>query len=224
MMNALDAIAGRASVRAFTAKKVAPELTEKILRIATAAPTGGNMQPWQVAVVRGEAKRRLSAAYIDAAEKMQPPQPDIPYYPEPMPAKYNLRRHIMSTRIYRARGIKFDRDGIDWPAVIDLLKQNYYFFGADTGLLFFIERDLAAGSLLDIGMFMQNIMLAAGAHGLATCSQASWGNYPHLARAALGIEDDWRLICGMSLGYPDPGEKTVSRLREQPSQFVRWYA
>jgi len=43
------------------------------------------------------------------------------------------------------------------------LKQNYDLFGADVGLLFFIERELAAGSPLDIGMFMQNIMLAAQA-------------------------------------------------------------
>jgi len=223
-MNAIDAIAARQSTRAFSARAVPVELTEELLRIAAAAPTGGNMQPWQVAVVRGATKRKLSAAYIAAAEKMEAPQPDIPYYPEPMPAKYNRRRHIMSARIYRARGIKFDHDGVDWPAVIDLLKQNYYFFGADTGLLFFIERDLAAGSLLDIGMFMQNLMLAAAARGLATCPQASWGNYPHLAREVLELDDEMRLLCGMSLGYPDPLDKTAPRLREPPTEFTRWYA
>lgn len=222
-MNALDAIAGRASVRAFTARAVPVELIEKILRLAAAAPTGGNMQPWQVAVVQGDAKDKLSAAYIAAAENLEAPRPDIPYYPEPMPAKYERRRRIMSARIYRARGIKFDHAGVDWPAIIDLLKQNYYFFGAGAGLLFFIERDLAAGSLLDIGMFMQNIMLAAEAHGLATCAQASWGNYPHLARQTLGIDDDWRLICGMSLGYP-AAEKRPPRLREPPAQFVKWFS
>lgn len=222
-MNALEAIAARRSARAFSAREVPVELLEKILGLAAEAPTGGNMQPWQVAVVQGGAKRKLSAAYIEAAEKMQAPQPDIPYYPEPMPAKYDMRRRIMSARIYRARGIKFDRDGVDWPAVIDLLKQNYYFFGAGAGLLFFIERALAAGSLLDIGMFMQNIMLAAEAHGLATCAQASWGNYPHLAREVLGIDDDWRLICGMSIGYPAK-EKLPPRLRENPAEFVKWFS
>lgn len=222
-MNALDAIAARRSARAFSAREVPVELTENLLRLASDAPTGGNMQPWQVAVVRGDAKRRLSAAYIAAAERMQAPRPDIPYYPEPMPAKYDARRRIMSARIYRARSIKFDRDGVDWPAVIDLLKQNYHFFGADTGLLFFIERELAAGSLLDIGMFMQNIMLAAEARGLATCAQASWGNYPHLAREVLGIEDDWQLLCGMSLGHPAK-ENRPPRLREKPAEFVKWFS
>jgi len=224
MMDALDAIAARRSTRAFTARAVPVELTEKLLRIAADAPTGGNMQPWQVAVVRGATKRKLSAAYIAAAEKMEAPRPDIPYYPEPMPAKYERRRHIMSACIYRARGIKFDRSGVDWPAVIDLLKQNYYFFGADTGLLFFIERELAAGSLLDLGMFMQNIMLAARAHGLATCPQAAWGNYPHLVREVLGLDDDLQLLCGMSLGHPDPSDKTAPRLRESPTEFTRWYS
>jgi len=74
-MHALESIATRRTVRAFTAHEAPAGLIEDILRAAADAPTGGNMQPWQVAVVQGEAKRKLSAAYIAAAENMQMPQP-----------------------------------------------------------------------------------------------------------------------------------------------------
>ena len=224
-MNVIDAIAKRKSVRFFTDREVPVDLIDKIINAATAAPTGGNMQPWQVAVIRGKTKERLGAAYVKAAQEQQPPSPDIPYYPQPMPPKYERRRHIISARIYRAADIRFAPDFVDWPAVIALVTQNYYFFGADTGLLFFIERELEHGSLLDIGMFMQNIMLAAQEYGLATCSQASWGNYPKIAKEILGIGDELRLICGMSLGYPgDESKAPQGRVRESSGEFVRWYS
>ena len=222
-MNTLDAIAKRRSVRAFSARAVPVALIEQILSAAATAPSGGNMQPWQVAVVRGETKRRLAEAHIEAAQARRPTRPEIPYYPEPMPAKYTLRRHRMGVSTYHARGIRFSNEFVDWPAVIEFVTQNYHFFGADAGLLFFLERELCPGSLLDIGMFMQNIMLAAQEHGLATCAQASWGNYPDLAKATLGIGDEMQLICGMSLGWPrdDPfPEREVAGVGD----FVRWYA
>lgn len=183
------------------------------------------MQPWQIAVVRGKTKQKLAEAYIKAAHAGQKPAPEIPYYPDPMPKKYDLRRHVMGVQIYQSRGIEFNLERVDWPAVVAFQQQNYYFFGADAGLLFFIESNLARGSLLDIGMFMQNIMLLALEYGLATCSQASWGNYPKVAREILDIGDDMRLVCGMSLGYPDEdGNASLKRIRENNQHFVRWYS
>ncbi len=225
-MNTIDAIVKRKSIRSFTDKPVLVDVVDKIIGIAKEAPTGGNMQPWQVAVVQGETKKKLTDAYIKASEAQQKPSPEIAYYPESMPLKYNLRRHLMGTRLYQAKGIQFTQEYIDWPAVIALQKQNYYFFGADVGLLFFIESGLAQGSLLDIGMFMQNIMLAAQEYGLATCSQASWGNYPKIAKYILGIEDDMKLLCGMSLGYPGDvsDDADLERVRENNQEFVRWYS
>ncbi len=68
-------------------------------------------------------------------------------------------------------------------------------------------------------------MLAALAHGLATCPQASLAEYPRLVRELLGLSDELALVCGMSLGHPDSaapvnGYRTP---RESVASFRRWY-
>ncbi|MBA4209463.1 MAG: hypothetical protein C0454_08030, partial [Parvibaculum sp.] len=62
---------------------------------------------------------------------------------------------------------------------------------------------LDAMSFLDIGMFMQSIMLAAKARGLDTCAQGAWNNFWSVTRRVLNVPDDQYIICGMSLGYAD---------------------
>jgi len=102
---------------------------------------------------------------------------------------------------------------------------NYRFFDAPIGLLFFLDRDLEQGSWVDMGMFIQNVMLAALGHGLATCPQASLAEFPDLVRSVLELPDKLALVCGMSLGYPDP-DAPVNRYRtsrEPVSSFRRWY-
>src|SRR5690606_19547262 len=82
--------------------------------------------------------------------------------------------------------------------------RNYVFFGAPCVLLFTIDDDLGKGSWLDYGMFLQSIMVAATAHGLATCPQAALANYPDIVKRQLSIPASEVLVCGISLGYEDP--------------------
>ena len=74
-------------------------------------------------------------------------------------------------------------------------------------------------------MFIENVMLAAIGHGLATCPQASIADYPHLIRDILGMDPQNLLICGMSLGYADPDHPVNQyRLkRESQDSFTRWF-
>jgi len=57
-MNTTEALQQRRSVRAFLDKEVEEEKINAILSAASHAPSGANMQPWQVAVVSGETKKR----------------------------------------------------------------------------------------------------------------------------------------------------------------------
>ncbi len=50
-MTALEAIATRTSIRAYTDQPVAPEVVEQILRAGMSAPTARNQQPWAFVVV-----------------------------------------------------------------------------------------------------------------------------------------------------------------------------
>jgi nitroreductase len=63
MDDAIETIMSRASVRAFKDEAIAPELWEKLLRAAMAAPSAMNCQPWEFIVVRKrEVLEALSAA------------------------------------------------------------------------------------------------------------------------------------------------------------------
>ena len=70
-------------------------------------------------------------------------------------------------------------------------------------LYFFIDKSLEKGSFLDYGMFLQSLMLSATSKGLATCVQASLGEYPNIIKSILNIDDTKTLVCGMALGYED---------------------
>jgi nitroreductase len=83
-------------------------------------------------------------------------------------------------------------------------ERNYVFFGAPAGMLFWIPSDLGHGSWLDYGMFIHTIVLAAYGMGLAATPQGALGECPHVAHKMFGVGDDWKLIGGLSLGWPDP--------------------
>ena len=60
------AIVTRRSIRAFLPTPVPRATIEEILRVASYAPSGTNTQPWQVCVLTGAAKERLSARVLVA--------------------------------------------------------------------------------------------------------------------------------------------------------------
>jgi len=60
IMNVLEAIKGRRSIRAFKSQNVSEEIIKKLVDAARWAPSAGNIQPWEFIIVRKpEIKRRL---------------------------------------------------------------------------------------------------------------------------------------------------------------------
>jgi len=220
-MDILTAIRDRHCFRAFLNRPVEPDLVHRILDIARWAPSGVNSQPWQVAVVTGNTKQRIGEAIIAAREAGQEEHPDYPYYPDEWREPYVTRRKACGLALYGALDIGRE----DKAKRIEAWYRNYRFFDAPVGLLFFMDRGLQTGSFLDMGMFLQNIMLAAREYDLETCPQASLAEYPDIVRNILGLPDDRLLVCGMALGYPDP-DAPVNRYRlerEPVENFTRWY-
>lgn len=220
-MEALEAMRARHSVRAFLDTPVPADTVTALLEAARWAPSGVNSQPWHVAVLTGNTQRRLGEAIIAARESGQPENPDYDYYPTEWFEPYKGRRRECGLALYGALRIRRD----DKEARTEAWYRNYRFFGAPVGLLFLIERRLAKGSWLDMGMFIQNVMLAAIDHGLGTCPQASLAEYPDVVRQLLGLGDDLAVVCGMSLGYPDENAPVNRfRLERAPVEtFTRWY-
>lgn len=220
-MDIITAIKQRHTCRAFLAKPVATELVEQILSAASWAPSGVNTQPWHVHVLTGKAKDTLSSALIAARQAETPANPDYAYYPTTWDAVYATRRKDCGIRLYKALDIKKD----DPEARLKAWNNNYTFFGAPVGMLFTLDASLNTGSYVDMGMFLQNIMLAALAFGLATCPQASLAEFPDIVRKQLGLADEQVVLCGMSLGYPDMDHPVNNyRLdRAAVTEFTKWY-
>jgi len=58
-MDVISTIEGRRSIRAFQNKAVPKETIDKLLELATKAPSGKNRQPWRFAVLQGTKKDEL---------------------------------------------------------------------------------------------------------------------------------------------------------------------
>ena len=104
--------------------------------------------------------------------------------------------------------------------------RNYQFFDAPVGLFFTVDRVLQQGSLLDYGMFLQNIMLAARAHGLSTCPQAAFMKYHEVIADQLGLKTNEMFLVGMSLGFSDTSriENTLVTERAEVDSFTTFYS
>ena len=203
IMDVDQAIRTRRSVRGFRPEPVAQHVVAEILRVASRAPSGTNMQPWKVRVLAGAARERLCRAVADPflAGTLKP-DPDYRYYPSEFFEPYRSRRRKVGYDLYGVLGI--DKD--DHAARHRQHARNYQFFGAPVGMIFTIDRRLEIGSWLDYGMFLENVMLAARARGLHTCPQAAWPPYHQVIRQVLSIPDSEAVVCGMALGVIDPDE------------------
>ena len=217
------AVATRRSVRAFLSTPVPRATIERILALASRAPSGTNTQPWRVYVLTGEPlrslSRRLVAAYDDPEESARHTE-EYPYYPTEWVSPYIDRRRKIGWDLYGLLGIgKTDKARMHAQH-----RRNYEFFGAPVGLMFTIDRILRQGSWLDYGMFIEGVMVAARAHGLDTCPQAAFTPFHRIVTDEIGAPANEQLVCGMSLGWADPGaiENTLVTEREPVAGFVRF--
>ncbi len=221
------AITSRMSVRAFTPREVPHTLLQHLLEVACRAPSGTNTQPWKVYVLRGASRDALVAKVCVAHNAMRADpalsadfREEYDYYPEKWVSPYIDRRRENGWSLYSLLGIgKGDKDKMHAQH-----QRNYHFFDAPVGLMFTIDRVMGRGSLLDYGMFLQSLMVAARAHGLHTCPQAAWNGYGNIVKSHIGASADEMLVCGMALGYADTSDpvNTFHTPRVAVNEFTKW--
>ena len=220
MMSVDDAITGRRSTRAYLDTPVPRDVLTRILTIAGRSPSGSNIQPWQVYVLEGAAKDRLSAAVMARHAAGGPPERDYDYYPREWREPYQARRRACGFGLYKTLGIGRD----DKARMHAQTGQNFTFFGAPVGLIFAIDRDLEIGSWLDLGMFVQSVMLAARGAGLETCAQAAWAYQSTTVQREVEIPAAQMVVCGMAIGYADTSAlvNSFTTDREPIETYVTW--
>lgn len=193
-------------MRAYLPTPVPDALLRQLLQSARQAPSGANLQPGSFIALQGAARARLSADLVAAFRSGQQEPEDYSYFPTPMPALLKRRQVAAARALYGALGIaREDQAGRDRQ-----FERNFAFFDAPVALLVTIDQDFGSGGYMDLGMTLYGLMLAARAHGLASCAIGALASYPGLIRRTLGLDARSHIVCGLAIGYADP-EAPVNR-------------
>ena len=216
-----DAIGTRRSMRSFLPTPISKELVIEILDLAQRAPSGTNSQPWFTYVLAGEVKEALTTDILKAFDAGgDGHRAEIPIYPKEFFEPYLGRRRKVGWDLYGLLGIeKGDKERMHQQH-----GRNFKFFDAPIGFMFSMHRDMPHSNILDVGMYLQNIMLMARAMGMHTCPQVAFSQYHKIIRKHLGMGDEEVLLCGMTLGYaePDAQENTMVTVRDSVEDHVKF--
>jgi len=202
-----ESIVLRRSVRAFLPREVPREVLVGIFDRARRAPSWCNIQPWRVFLASGETRAALTNELLAAVKQGAPPHPDVPFpsdYPEP----YGSHRKACGAALYQAMGV----DRHDMAGRERAWHRNFVAFDAPHVAIVGIDRRFELYAALDVGCWLQTVLLLATSEGVATCAQASLSLYPSIARVKLDIPEGIKILFGIGLGYEDP-EAPANRCR-----------
>lgn len=214
-----QALKTRRSIRAFSSQSLDDSLVCEILQTALAAPSWGNVQPYQVAMASGERCDEIRTALISKYRQASAVKkgsltkklmallkggvlPDGDYktllkYPKELGERY----FITGKGLYDVLGIpREDRKARDLQ-----MARNFSFFDAPTVLFIFCEDSLGPYGPLDTGIFLQSLLLAAQERGVDTCVQGSVATWASPVRCHFDVPAGYKLICGVAMGYGTSG-------------------
>lgn len=200
MLSVGEAIAGRRSVRAFLGKAVDLDLVASILRQASRAPSGCNLQPWHIHVVSGGKMAELKAIMAQRSREMPSGEgTEYPITPPELPELYRARLFGAAETLYASMGIAREEKArrAEW------FFNNFQFFGAPIGLFCYVDRAMGAPQWSDLGMYLQSVMLLLREAGLDSCPQECWAMYPRTVDAFVGSRPEQMLFTGMAIGWKD---------------------
>ncbi len=201
-MELRDAIRTNGSVRRFTADPVSRDTVLDVLDDARFAPSGGNRQPWRVAVVEDREQRRGIATlmqdvwdeYVETAATGGTP--------------FNVVDYVRPKTITPGRPNDL-LDNIDTvPAVLAV--------AADLANVAMMDAELDRVAMTGGGSiypFCWNILLSARAHGLGGVMTTFLSRAELEAAPLLGLPDHHALVATIFLGVP---EHQPTKLRRNP--------
>ncbi len=218
-MDVIEAINTRFSVRAYKPQPVAKEVLAEIMAAALRAPSWANTQTWEFAIVGGRVMQELKEILGAKAAAQEERYPDIPRPDWPPP--YQERRRELGAQIYQLMGISRD----DLEGQLHWFVRMYRFFEAPNAIIVYTEKGLSQWALLNIGLIVQTIALAALNYGLGTTILASGVSYPDEIRRLLNIPESKQLVLAIAIGYPDPDarENKFRSNRVSLDSVVNWY-
>lgn len=217
----LAIITARHCKRAFLDRAVPREVLEEVLCAAAHAPSTHNGQPWAVAVLLGDAKEALARRLCDLFDRDAPMKMDYESRPAELPPEHQARAAAASASVRAAKGIAAD----DKAGRRGHLRDNMRFYGAPVAMIFHLAANAAPGTFLEMGFFVQNVMLGLVARGLGSCPQASVTGYSDAIREHLGLGPGRLIVCGMSIGWVDESAAVNGVVPERASlaEYTQWF-
>jgi nitroreductase len=209
-------LASRRSTRDFLPTPVPQHIIDQILTDALTAPSWSNTRPFKIAVATGDVRDRISVEFLSRWSVLSRimrkglknklrliySRYGLPTsnrtIVKPYVAELKPRAQRVGKELYELFGVKRgDRDARDkqWG-------KNYSFFGAPVEMFIYIHKSLHVYAASDAGLMMENLMLSAHGHGLGTCAQGAVNIWDDVVRKEFDIPKNYRLLCGMAIGYP----------------------
>ncbi len=201
----IDAVRNRRSIRSFKPDPVPREILEELLDVSRWAPSGGNVQPWHFAVLGGkildEVKIRIEKtgkASWDGTTftDMNPDFRRTGGYPESLVSRAEALRDQMNSYVFSAEG-----EYLEEKRTAHRFKM-LRFFDAPNAIIIYTD-DESPAAMGAIGIVSQTICLAATAYGLGTCIMGFTVMWPGIYRELLGIPDNLPIATSIAIGYPD---------------------
>ena len=217
----LETIKNRHSKRAFLPQEIPNEIITEVLKCAAQAPSSRNTQPWKVAVIKGKTLKKLSALMCEKFDQGIFEKPDYQYSPDPLPPEFLERARQCGHNLFKLK--KIDRK--DHLARKKNDRENYIFFNAPLLLVFYLPPRSERGNFLDMGFFIQNILLGLQSHGIASCPQTRTTHYSPIIKSTLKIPMDHIIVCTLSVGYADPQKKINQFIppRLPLEEYTTWF-
>ena len=206
-----EIVTGRFSVRDFLGQPIEQQVLDEIFEIAQRAPSNCNTQPWEVFVVSGAAKDRMSRVLHESIG-IEPDQWNLDYTfdQEVYSERANHRRMKAAMGVLNSLGIeRADNEGRERNN-----QKNLDFYNAPHAAFVFMEDWCGLREACDVGIYAQTLMLTMRAYGIGSCAQAILSFNGDAVRRELGIDDRLRLLFGISFGYPND-DSGVNRFRTE---------
>ncbi len=218
-MKVSEAVERRISARAFLPDPVPTEVIERVLRRASRAPSGGNVQPWKVTVLTGGTLDRFRDIVAKRLEETDGKGEEMEYavYPPELWEPHRTYRFKVGEAMYSLLEI----ERVDKAGRLQWFANNYRFFGAPAALFLHVHRRMGAPQWSDLGMFLQTMMLLLQEEGYGSCAQEAWARFHATVDEFVGADPETMLFCGLAFGKIDP-EHPVNRLRSDRAPLEDW--
>lgn len=180
-----DLIRSRRSIRSYVqGKPIPPEMLDRVLEAGLWAASGKNQQNWRFFVLSG----RKRDEYLALSQKSW------------LSIKDNLEKRLKPS-LYKFTERFFFTMGDAPVVVIAFAELN--------------DQDHPQTQMGNVYLAVDNMVLAAQSEGLGSCILGSPLEIESDVRKFLGVtQRNWKLICGLTVGWPNHEPPTPSRQTE----------